>query len=78
MDPKFDTKRTISVLYRYFYCIDHLLCMDFSLIGPITLILSERFDKMSIFVDKFTISNLIQNYRRSLLLWHKTCLRGKN
>ena len=28
MDPKFNIKRTISVLYRYIYCIEHLLCID--------------------------------------------------
>ena len=49
------------------YRIDHLFCIVFTSIGGNTLISTNRYNKFIKKVDKFTISNLLWYYHRSLI-----------
>ena len=66
---KFDITRTISILYRVFYCIGHLLFIVFILIKRNALYRLNDTDNLLIFIDKLSVFNLVRFYRRSLEQW---------
>ena len=75
MDDKKDLNDNFPSYIIFIYCIDHLFFIVFVSIKEMTLILTERDDKFIKKVDKFTVSNLVQYYCRSLARWPKNHLQ---